>query len=174
MNIIYSYNKKGWEAECWRLAIEDSSTELVNFIPFNHQDYLSPDLYQTAQLLDNLFYIKDSRLMRMYSDLLSLIEQKNAKAIIVDNCFPYHPEFLKKINIHKAIRTTDGPIVAYERDFAYLHAYDQVLHHSPAYSPELNMHDKLRYCFGNNKPINFLPLGVFPSFYDTQKVRLIF
>jgi spore maturation protein CgeB len=169
MKIIYSFNKKGWEADLWIDTFKNSSTEEVNFIPFNHQEYLDPNLYQSAQKLDNLFYIKDYRLMRMYADLLSLIAQTKAEAIIVDNCFPYHPEFLLKLDIHKVIRTTDGPIVAYERDFAYLHAYDQVLYHSPAYSSEINMHDKLRYCLGNNKPINFLPLGVFPKFYETHK-----
>ena len=53
--------------------------------------------------------------------------------------FPYHPEFLRTIPQYKFLRTSDGPLAAYDRDFAYVHAYDPVLYHSPAYSRDLGI-----------------------------------
>jgi spore maturation protein CgeB len=53
---------------------------------------------------------------------------------------------------------------AYDRDFVYLHAYDQVLYHSPAYSRDLAMKEKLVYC-GARSP-NLWPLGLFDAGYD--------
>jgi spore maturation protein CgeB len=164
MNIIYSYNKKGFEAKFWEKEISAASNGDVNFIPFNHDPYLDVSLYLRAQLLDNLWYKKHPGLLCMYSDLRALMDKFSADALIVDNCFPYHPEFLMTLPIYKVIRTTDGPMAAYDRDFAYLHAYDHVLYHSNAYSPEISMPNKLAYCGAKN--MNFLPLGLFDSAFD--------
>ena len=56
MKIIYSFNKKGFEAEYWHREILNASTSKIQFIPFNHDPYLDTNLYIRAQLLDNLYY----------------------------------------------------------------------------------------------------------------------
>lgn len=167
MKVIYSFNKFGFEAEYWQREIANASDDACHFIPFNHGAYLSPSRYVRAQLLDNLYYIRHDGLMRMYSDVARLIESTGADALLVDNCFPYHPEFLKSLPIYKVLRTTDGPMTAYDRDFAYLHAYDHVLFHSPAYSRDLGMREKLLYSGANR--VDFLPLGSFDALCDSTK-----
>lgn len=166
MKIIYSYNKKGFEAEYWHREISSASSQLFQFIPFNHDPYLDAGLYQRAQLLDNLYHERHPGLLCMYADLGRLIENTGANVLIVDNCFPYHPEFLRKLAIYKVLRTTDGPLTAYDRDFAYLHAYDHVLYHSPAYSRDMGMASKLDYC--GAKRHDFLPLGSFETMCNSR------
>lgn len=167
MKIIYSYNKQGFEADYWKKELLAASNDQHSFIPFNHGDYLDSSKYLRAQLLDNIYFLNEPGLMKMYADLEKLISASGAEALLVDNCFPYHPEFLRKLPIYKVLRTTDGPMVSYDRDFAYLHAYDHVLYHSPAYSKDLGMKDKLLYC--GAKKVDFLPLGSFDALCDRSK-----
>jgi glycosyltransferase involved in cell wall biosynthesis len=170
MNIVYSFNKKGFEADFWQREIAAASNEEFRFIPFNHDPYL-PDyrLYLRAQLLDNLFFDRDSGLMSLYNDFSAFIQEHQAEAIIVDTCPPYHPEYLLKLPVYKVLRTGDGPISAYDRDFAYLHAYQQVFYHSPAYSADLNMPEKLRYCGQENS--DWWPMGLFDARFDRTKTE---
>jgi spore maturation protein CgeB len=170
INIIYSFNKKGFEADYWSREISGASTERYRFIPFNHDPYLDVSLYLRAQLLDNLYFARHPRLLRMYADLQELIKKQHADALIVDNCFPYHPEFLRNLGIYKVLRASDGPIMAYDRDFAYLHAYDHVLYHSSAYSRDMGMQEKLLYC--GAKKIDFWPLASFDALCDPAKTEL--
>lgn len=170
MKILYSFNKKGFEANYWSLEISNSSTAECQFIPFNHDPYLDSKLYTRAQLLDNIYYHKHPGLTRMYSDLLNRIHEIRADVLLVDNAPPYHPEFLRKLDIYKVLRTSDGPITSYDRDFAYLHAYDHVLYHSPAYSKDINMKDKLLYC--GAKLADFWPLASFDTLCDPSKTEL--
>lgn len=167
MNILYSFNKRGFEADYWTREIAGASNSRHRFIPFNHDPYLSPQNYLTAQALDNLYYERHPGLLRMYADLQSAVRDSGASALIVDNCFPYHPEFLHKLPIYKVLRTSDGPVSAYDRDFAYVHAYDQVLYHSPAYSADMSMPEKLRYCGARN--VDFWPLCAFDVAYDRTR-----
>jgi spore maturation protein CgeB len=167
MNIVYSFNKKGFEAEYWQKEIGNASGGPDTFIPFNHDPYLNTDLYVRAQLLDNLYYEQNPDLLRMYSDFEDTIKKHQAEAVIVDNCNPYHPDYLKHISIYKALRIADGPISAYDRDFAYLHAFDHVLYHSPACSRDMEMAEKLLYC--GAKTIDFWPLGSFDALCDPSK-----
>ena len=169
MKVIYSYNKEGFEAEYWNKEIAAASSHACKFIPFNHGSYLNPFSYIRAQLLDNLYYFSDHRLLRMYADLEALIKSTGANILIVDNCFPYHPEFLRKLPIYKVLRTSDGPLAAYDRDFAYLHAYDHVLFHSPAYSKDIDMREKLQYCGAKN--VDFWPLASFDALCDPTKTE---
>jgi spore maturation protein CgeB len=74
-----------------------------------------------------------------------------------------------KIRIYKVLRTTDGPLTAYDRDFAYLHAYDHVLYHSPAYSKDMGMKEKLHYC--GAKRCDFWPLASFDALCDPLKTE---
>ncbi len=169
MRIIYSFNNRGFEANYWQREIAAASGERYQFIPFNHDTYLDSNLYVRAQLLDNLYFHRHPGLLRMYADLARLIRDEEANALLVDNCFPYHPDFLKKIQIYKVLRTSDGPLVAYDRDFAYLHAYDHILYHSPAYSRDMGMEEKLRYC--GAKRTDFWPLGSFDALCDASKTE---
>ena len=164
MNILYSFNKSGFEASYWSREIAGASNAKLTFIPFNHGSYLNPFKYIRAQLLDNLYFVGDSRLMRMYGDFERMIEQTNADAVVVDNCHPYHPDYLRNLPIYKVLRTSDGPIGAYDRDFAYVHAYDHVLYHSPAYSRDMTMAEKLQHC--GAKRADFWPLASFDALCD--------
>jgi len=166
MKIIYSFNKKGFEAQYWQQEIAAGSGQWGTFIPFNHDPYLDVLRYVRAQLLDNLYFNREPALLQMYEDLRSLIAREGADALIVDNCFPYHPEFLRTLNVYKVLRTSDGPLAAYDRDFAYVHAYDHVLYHSPAYSADLDMEEKLRYV--GARRADFWPLGLFDRMFDTS------
>jgi len=162
MKIIYSYNKTGFEAAYWEREIRAAGTSGIEFVPFNHGPYLNPGRYVRAQQLDNLYYVRQPDLLRMYADLRALLQRERPDVLLVDNCHPYHPELLRTLDTYKVIRTTDGPATAYDRDFAYLHAYDHVLYHSPAYSRDLTMAEKLTYC--GSKRHDFWPLAVFDTF----------
>jgi glycosyltransferase involved in cell wall biosynthesis len=164
LTIVYSFNKRGFEAQTWTREIAAASDERVRFVPFNHEPYLPIAEYSRAQLLDNRFFARDPRLLRMYDDVRELIASSGAQALIADNCFPYHPDWLRTLNVYKVLRTSDGPLVAYDRDLAYLHAYDHVLYHSPAFSPELNMAEKLAYA--GARRADFWPLGLFDAAFD--------
>jgi spore maturation protein CgeB len=164
LTILYSYNKRGFEADYWFGELTAASDNRFTFVPFNHDPYLDVAAYIRAQLLDNLWFDRDPRLLRMYEDLQARIADTRADALIVDNCHPYHPEFLRTLPTYKVLRTNDGPLSAYDRDFAYVHAYDHVLYHSPAYSPEMDMREKLLYV--GAKRADFWPLGVFDALFD--------
>lgn len=169
MRIVYSFNKRGDEAEIWCREIAGFSGAGAKFIPFNHDRYLDPGCYIRAQLLDNLYYEGDGRLRRMYADLTQLLHDERADALIVDTCPPYHPEFLRQLGVYRVLRIADGPMSAYDRDFAYLHAYDHVLYHSPAYSADMGMAEKLRYCRVTNA--DFWPLALFDSMHDASETE---
>jgi spore maturation protein CgeB len=169
VNIVYSFNKRGYEAGFWEKEIAAASDDRHRLIPFNHDPYLSPHLYMRAQLLDNLYYERNPGLLQMYSALEQVLSSNNAKILIVDNCPPYHPEYLMQLPAYKVLRIADGPVSAYDRDFAYLHAYDLVLYHSPAYSRDLNMDEKLRYC--GARDMHFWPLGLFDAMFDHTKTE---
>jgi spore maturation protein CgeB len=164
--IIYSLNKVGFELDFWQREIAGASTQDDRFLPFNHGAFLDPRNYLRAQLLDNLWFAKDPRLMAMYDALERLIRDEGADALVVDNANPYHPEYLLGLGIHKILRTSDGPAVAYERDFSYVHAFDQVLYHSPAYSPDLTMSEKLAYV--GARRADFWPLALFDAGWDAN------
>ncbi len=169
MKVIYSFNKKGFEADYWTQELAAASTTECQFIPFNHDPYLNPSLYVRAQLLDNLYYQEHPGLTRMYEDITRKIHEVGANVLLVDTCPPYHPEFLRKLKIYKVLRIADGPMSAYDRDFAYLHAYDHILYHSPAYSRDMGVEEKLCYC--GAKRVNFWPLGSFDALCDLTKTE---
>jgi len=164
LKILYSFNKTGYEAEFWTKEIRAASTSQITFIPFNHDPYVDIWSYIRAQLLDNLYFDRHPGLMRLYRDVEARVRDDRVDAIIVDNCPPYHPDWLLKLPCYKVLRIADGPMSAYDRDFAYMHAYDHVLYHSPAYSRDMNIEHKLRYV--GAKRADFLPLGFFDAAYD--------
>jgi spore maturation protein CgeB len=164
LTLLYSFNKTGVEAEWWTREIVAASNDRYRFVPFNHDPYL-PITYLRAQLLDELYHDRHPGLMRMYDDVRALARRESADALIVDNAMPYHPDWLRTFDIYKVLRTSDGPLTAYDRDFAYVHAYDHVLYHSPAYSPELDMHEKLLYV--GAKRADFWPYALWDTLFDT-------
>jgi glycosyltransferase involved in cell wall biosynthesis len=167
MTIVYSFNKTGYEADYWAREIAASSNDEFTFVPFNHGTFLDPQHYIRAQLLDNLYFANHPPLIRMYQAFMEVVHEHAADAMIVDNCPPYHPDVLRTWPLYKVLRAADGPLSAYDRDFAYVHAYDHILYHSPAYSRDLGMADKLAYC--GAKRADFWPLAVFDVAFDQTK-----
>lgn len=167
MRIIYSFNKRGFEAEYWKTEIAAASSTEYEFIPFNHDPYLEFRHYVRAQLLDNAYYEEHPGLRRLYADIQRLTTDVRADALLVDNACPYHPDFLRTLGVYKVLRTTDGPLAAYDRDFPYVHAFDHVLYHSPAYSRDMGMEEKLLYC--GAKRVDFWPFGSFDALCDPTR-----
>ncbi len=165
MKILYSFNKRGFEAQFWTQEIAAASDAEITFIPFNHDPFLDVGRYLRAQQLDQLYFDRHAGLMRLYAEVEARVRDDGIDALIVDNCPPYHPEWLAQLPVYKVLRTADGPISAYDRDFAYVHAYDHVLYHSPAYSRDLDMEAKLRYV--GAKRVDFWALGLFDAAFDT-------
>lgn len=169
LTIIYSFNKRGYEAEYWTREIAAASTNEVTFLPFNHGDHVDPMRHIRAQLLDNLYFARDSGLERLYRQMEDLARNARADAILVDNCPPYHPDYLRRLSLYKVLRLSDGPLTAYDRDIPYLHAYDHVLYHSPAYSRDMDMGEKLAYC--GVRRADFWPLALFDAAFDTTRTE---
>jgi spore maturation protein CgeB len=161
MKILYSFNKRGEEAAFWQREIEAASGNDVEFIAFNHDPYLDVNLYLRAQRLDDLYFRCEPGLKRLYRELADRVSAQRIDAIVVDNCPPYHPDWLRDLPVFKVLRIADGPMAAYDRDFAYIHAYDLILYHSPAYSRDMGMREKLAYV--GAKQSAFLPLGLFDA-----------
>ena len=45
MKIVYSFNKKGFEADYWQQEIGGASNDEVTFLPFKHDPYLDVSGY---------------------------------------------------------------------------------------------------------------------------------
>lgn len=166
MRAIYSFNKSGFEERYWLRELEYQRGD-DQIIPFNHGPFVEFGQVHRAQLLDKLYHAQESRLMSLYARVESLIKETKANCLVVDNVMPYHPEFLRKLKVYKVLRTSDGPISAYDRDFAYLHAYDHILYHSPAYSRDLDMAQKLAYV--GARCTHLWPLALFDEMFDPAK-----
>jgi spore maturation protein CgeB len=166
LTIVYAFNKTGHEADFWTREISGASTDRYRFIPFNQHGYVPGRHFVRAQLIDNLYFDRDPGLLRMYSELRRVIAESGAEAMIADNGFPYHPDWLRTLDVYKVLRTSDGPMTAYDRDIPYSHGYDHVLYHTSAYSPDLTMAEKLAYC--RVPRADLWPLGVFDAQYDSS------
>jgi spore maturation protein CgeB len=169
LTIVYSFNKRGLEAEYWQREIAAASDDEFRFVPFNHDPFLDPMLYIRAQLLDNIYYDRHPGLGALYESFEQVVRDAGAEAVIVDTCPPYHPDYLQRQPFYKVLRIADGPLSAYDRDFAYLHAYDHVLYHSPAYSRDMDMREKLAYCGATRA--DFWPLALFDAAFDPGRTE---
>jgi hypothetical protein len=169
MKILYSFNKQGFEAECWERGIRAASGEGITFIPFNHEYYLNWRLYINAIKLDEIYQARHPKLMQMYAELEEHIQEYHVDAIIVNNSPPYHPDFLRRLKVYKVLYSGDDPGATYMRNIPYLHAYDHVFYLNPDYSQDMNMSEKMRYC--GMKRENWIPHGVFDEDFDTTKTE---
>ena len=169
MKILYVFRKWGYEAEYWNREIEEASDDRFTYIPFNYNSYLERKLYDRAQLLDNLYYQKNEGLLKLYEDFEAALDGHHPEAMIVDNGLPFHPDYLRTIPIYKVLRSPEGSTKTYDLDFPFLHAYDHVLYFSPAYSRDMGMEDKYRYCGATN--VDFWPLALFDAGFDTTKTE---
>lgn len=145
MKIIYSYGKTGYEDAVWAQEISAASDAEFTFIPFNHARYIDPYLMADAVKLDRLYQSRHPALLRMYADFKKIISEQSIDAVIVSNCPPYHPDFLKKIPIYKVLYSADDPGATYMINIPYLHAYHHVFYVDPAYSADMDMQEKMRY-----------------------------
>lgn len=169
MKIIYSFNKGGFEAECWNKGIREASDGSFTFVPFNHEKYLKPKQYINAVKLDILYQAKHPELMRMYREFEECIRKHDADAIIVNNCPPYHPDYLRKLPVYKVLFSGDDPGATYMRNIPYQHAYDHIFYLNPDYSDDMNMSEKMRYCEMLNE--NWIPHGMFDEDYDPKQTE---
>lgn len=167
MNILYSFNKTGYEASMWEAEIVGSSCSEVRYVPFNHGRYCHPSKYLTAQSLENLYYAKDASLLLLYTQLLEAIKKHRIDAIIVDNCNPYHPDILKSLDIYKVLRTSDGPMAAYDRDVPYYPYFETIVYPRTEFAHGVSMVDHLIE-YGVSDSI-FVPLGVFSAMVSDEK-----
>ena len=169
MKIIFSFNKQGYEAQCWESEIRTASTEEATFHPFNHGQYFDPGFYDDSVKLDRLYQTGDPRLMRMYAELERLVQEWGAEALFVTNCPPYHPDFLKTIPLYKVLYSTDDPGATYMRTIPYLHAYQHVMFCALGYSSDFSLEEKMRYCGMVNA--DWLPIAVMDFEFDAQRTE---
>ncbi len=164
MKIVISFNKAGYEAQCWEAEIRSISGKGVSLIPFNHSKYLAPSAYEDSIALDRAYQNRDSRLLEMYARLRQVLEETCADVLFVTNAPPYHPDFLRTLPVYKVLYSTDDPGATYMRTIPYLHAYHHVMHCAIGYSRDMNLGEKLRYCGMEN--VDWLPLGIMNYEYD--------
>jgi spore maturation protein CgeB len=167
LKIIYSHNKGGYEGEQWERELRAASDERFEFIPYNHMRHVQASSFFQAGDLDRLYRQGDPGLTRLYAETEALIRETGADALFVTNYPPYHPEFLLKLPLYKALYTTDDPDSTYRRTIPYLHAYDHLFFCDPAYSPDKTMKQKMTEVGMRNA--DWLPLGVFDFEYEAGK-----
>ncbi len=159
MNILYSFNKAGSEAANWAKEIASAGNGQFSFFPFNHGAILHPSHYTSALALDRLYQNRDRRLMELYEAFEERLKATAADAAIVANCPPYHPDYLRRLHIYKALYSADDPGSTYLINIPYLHAYDHVFFAAPAYSRDMAMKEKMTYAGKVNA--DWLPISVF-------------
>ena len=158
MNIIYCFFKRGEEGIGWARDIIAASDENYRFIPFNQEGYIDIYEYWDSVKLDRLYQKKDPGLRQLYNDFENLIINHDAKAVVVCDAPPFHPDYLLKLPIYRVLFSHDDPEATYQRNIPYLHAYHHVFYVSPAYTEDMDMADKMKSCGMINS--DFLPNGV--------------
>jgi spore maturation protein CgeB len=169
VKIVYSFNKTGYEAECWEREIVAASNDRYQFIPFNHGNLLDPNLYLDSVALDRLYQSRHPGLLRMYAEFESRVRDYAADAVIVTTCPPYHPDWLRKLKTYKVLYSGDDPGATYMRNVPYLHAYNHVMYMAPAYSADMTLGEKMRYCGMVNA--DWVPIAVFDFEFDMSKTE---
>jgi len=171
MNVVFSFNKSGAEGEFWEREISAASNGDFSFFPFNHGAVLDPSLSTTAEKLDRLYQNRDPRLRKLYAAFEKRLEETRADAVIVANCPPYHPDYLRRLPVYKALHSADDPGATYLINIPYLHAYDHVFFVAPTYSPDMDMKEKMTYAGKVNAdwvPISVLDFECAPDRSEDQ------
>lgn len=167
MKIVYSHNKRGVEALAWQRELAAASNDEHTFIPFNHGEYVDPLACEDSVMLDRLYQNGAPSLRNLHGALSSVLRDAGADALLVTNAAPYHPDFLRGLDVYKALYSTDDPGATYQRTIPYIHAYDHIFHCAPGYSADMDLGEKLQYA--GAKRVDFLPLGVFDFEFDSRK-----
>jgi len=167
MRILYSFNKKGYEAECWMREIAAASSAAAAFVPFNHSQYLDPQRITDAVKLDRLHRDRDPGLLALYRALEERIRAERIDVLLVANCPPYHPDFLRNVGVYKVLFSADDPEATYRINIPYLHAYHHVFFVDPAYSADLDMTEKMGYAGMVNA--DWVPISVFDFECDAAR-----
>lgn len=162
--IVYSFNKTGLEAQAWNSELAAASSADLKFIPFNHGRYLDAEAYSDSVKLEQLYQRRDARLLELYGELSRCLRENAAHALFVTNSPPYHPDFLRTLDVYKVLYSTDDPGATYMRTIPYVHAYDHLMHCSPSYSQDMELGEKLRYA--GARAVDWLALGVFDFEFD--------
>ena len=159
MNILFSFNKGGLEGAHWEREIEGASDAEFSFFAFDHGRVLDPLLHTTAEKLDRLYQARDARLLRLHAEFERRLAETRAEAVIVANCPPYHPDYLRRFPVYKALHSADDPGATYLINIPYLHAYDHVFFVAPTYSADMDMKEKMTYAGKANA--DWVPISVF-------------
>jgi glycosyltransferase involved in cell wall biosynthesis len=147
LKIIYAFWKKGEEGAGWRDEISAASDSKHTFIPFNQEKYLDLRQYWDSVKLDQLYQERNPSLMRMYTDFEKVLAEHGAQALVVCDAPPFHPDYLRKLSrLYKVLHSKDDPESTYQRNIPYLHAYQHVFYVTPAYTPDMDMVEKMQYC----------------------------
>lgn len=166
-NILFSYAKPGVEGDLWERELRAVRTEQARFVPFNHRKLLGNVTYASAFQLDMDFRARNRGLVVLYRELERTLRKERIDCLFVTNDNPYHPDFLKTLDVYRAYHTTDDPGASYTRTFPYVHAFDHLFHCAIPYSPTQTLAAKLREV--GARRVDFLPLGVFDFEIDPTK-----
>lgn len=169
MKIVYSFYKVGEEGRSWDREVRAASNERFTFIPFNQVGYLDVYKYWDAVQLDRLHQSRNPSLLKMYADFEVLIRDQNIDAIMICDASPFHPDFLKRLAVYKVLFSRDDPESTYQRNIPYLHAYQHVLYCTPAYTADMDMADKMRYCGMVNSDL--VSISTFDFDFDVKQTE---
>ena len=169
MKIIYSIYKAGEEGKGWEREIKAASNDQYTFIPFNQVGYLDILKYWDSVQLDRLHQTRHPSLMRMYADFEALIRDQGVDAIVIGDGPPFHPDFLRRLPVYKVLYSKDDPLSTYQRNIPYLHAYQHVLYVTPAYTPDMDMAEKMQYCGTVNSDL--VPFGTLDFDFDFHQTE---
>ena len=139
----------------------------VTLIPFNHQECLDPALYCDAAKSISCIRTRHPGLLKLYSTVIAQLREEKVDVLLVANCPPYHPDFLRKLPVYKVLYSADDPGSTYLINIPYLHAYHHVFFVDPAYSKDMDMAEKMQYVGMRNA--DFLPISVFDFECDVSK-----
>ncbi len=167
--ILFSYGKPGEEGRIWEREVAAASTALVRFVPFNHRTALGGVTYESAVQLDRDYRASSQNLLTLYRQTEAAISRAGARILFVTNDQPYHPDFLRKLDVYRAYHTTDDPGATYARTVPYVHAFHHMLHCALPYSAEKTLREKLLEC--GAPQVDFLPLGAFDFEMDPTQTE---
>lgn len=137
----------------------------VEFV--NHALYCNT--FYTAYELDRAYRTREPRLKNFYIQVENLL--KDFDALLVMDVNVYHPDFLEKLAVYKALYSFDDPDGSFLRTMPYAYAFDHVFTVTPSYNKDISMCDQFRKWGAKNA--SFVPLGAISSQFSTLDEELI-